>query len=64
MWLYFHLWIWFIYWGLLLRLPWRALVCPCEGQVWRWCSCLSSRGYGNTRFSGELAARTAGNLVL
>ena len=22
--------------GLLLRLLWRAWVCPCEGQVWRW----------------------------
>ena len=25
--------------SLLLRLPWRTWVCPCEGQVWRWCSC-------------------------
>ena len=31
-------------WGLLLRLPWRTWVCPCEGQGWRWCSCLGRRG--------------------
>ena len=35
----------------LLRLPWRAWVCPCEGQVWRWCSCLDCRGSGSTRYS-------------
>ena len=50
--------------GLLLRLPWRTWVCPCEGQVWRWCSCLGHRGSGSTRYSGELAARAAGNIVL
>ena len=32
---------------------------PCEGQVWRWCSCLGCRGSGRTRYSGELAARAA-----
>ena len=36
-----------IHWGLLLRLPWSTWVCPCEGQVWRWCSCW---------FSGVMAA--------
>ena len=50
--------------GLLLRLPWRTWVCPCEGQVCRWCSCLSCRGSGSTRYLGELAARAAGNIVL
>ena len=40
---------------MLLRLPWRTWVCPCEGQVWRWCSCLGRRGSGSTRCSGELA---------
>ena len=40
------------------------LVCPCEGQVWRWCGCLGHRGSGSTRYSGELAARAAGNIVL
>ena len=35
-----------------------------EGQVWRWCSCLGRRGSGSTRYSGELAARVAGNIVL
>ena len=48
----------------LLRLPWRAWVCPCECQVWRWFSCLGHRGSGSTRYSGELAARAAGNIVL
>ena len=59
LWFYFHLCTGVVHWGLLLRLPWRTWVCPCEGQVWRWCSCLVS-----TRYSGELAARAAGNLVL
>ena len=35
LWFYFHLWIWVVHWSLLLRLPWRTWVCPCEGQVWR-----------------------------
>ena len=56
--------MWVIHWGLLLRLPWRAWVCPSEGQVWRWGSCLGNRGSGSTRYSGELVARTAGNIVL
>ena len=53
-----------VHWGLLLRLPWRAWFCPCEGQVWRWCSCLGYRGSGSTRYSVGLAARAAGNTVL
>ena len=60
---YFHLCMWVVHWGLLLRLPWRAWVCSCEGQVWRWCSCLGHRGSGSTRYSGELVARAAGNIV-
>ena len=56
--------IWVIHWGLLLRLPWRTWVCPCEGQVWRWCSCFSHRDSGSTRYSGELGAKAAGNIVL
>ena len=64
LWFYFHLCMWFVHWDFLLRLPWRAWVCPCEGQVWRWCSCLSYRGSGITRYSEELAARAAGNIVL
>ena len=63
LWLYFYLWMWFVHRGLLLRLPLRTCVGPCEGQVWRWCSCLSHRGSGNTRCSGGLAARAAGNIV-
>ena len=50
--------------GLLLRLSWRTWVCPCEGHVWRWCSYLGRRGSGSTRYSGELASRAAGNIVL
>ena len=32
LWFYFHLCMWVLHWGLLLRLPWRTWVCPCEGQ--------------------------------
>ena len=46
-----------IHWGLLLRLPWRVWVCPCEGQVCRWCSGLGHRDSSNSRYSGGLAAR-------
>ena len=62
LWFYFHLWIWVVHWGLLLRLPWRTRVCLCE--VWRWCSCLGCRGSGTTMYSGELSTRAAGNIVL
>ena len=64
LWFYFHLCLWVVHWGLLLRLPWRSWVCPCEGQVWRWCSCLGRRGSGSTMYSGELAARAAGDIVV
>ena len=64
MWFYFYLCMWVVHWGLLPRLPWRTWVCPCEGQVWRWCSCLDLRGSGSTRDSVELAARAAENIVL
>ena len=50
--------------GLLLRLPWRTWVCPSEGQLWRWCSCLGHSGSGSTKYLGELSARTAENIVL
>ena len=56
--------MWVVYQGLLLRLSWRIWVCPSEGQVWRWCSCLGCRGTGSNRSSGELVARAAGNIVL
>ena len=59
LWFYFHLCLWVVRWDLQLRLPWRTWACPCEGQVWRWCSCLGRRGSGRTRYSGELAARAA-----
>ena len=50
--------------GLLLRLSWRTCICPCEGHVWRWYSCLGCRVSGRTRYSRELAAKEAGNIVL
>ena len=56
--------MWLVHWGLLLSQPWRTWVCRCEVQVWRWCSCLGRRGSGSTRYSGALAARAAGNIVL
>ena len=64
LWFYFHFCMWVVHWGLLLRLPWRTWVCPCEGQVWRRCSCLGLRGSDSTRYSGELVARAEGNIVL
>ena len=64
LWLYFHLSMWIVHWSLLLRLPWRTWVCPSEGQLWRWSSCLGHRGSGSTWDSGELVARAAGNMVL
>ena len=64
LWFYFHLCMWVVHWSLLLSLPWRAWVCPCEDQVWRWCSCLGCRDSGSTRYSGEMTARIAGNIVL
>ena len=64
LWFYLHLCMWVIHRGLLLKLPWRTWFCPRECQVWRWYSCLGSRGPGSTRYSGELVARAAVNLVL
>ena len=67
LWFYSHLCMGVVHWGLLLRLPWRTWVCPCESQVWRWCSCLGDRGSGSTRYSEGLVAmvaRAAGNIVL
>ena len=61
LWFYFYLCMWVVHWGLLLRLPWRTWVGPCE--VWRWCSYLGPWGSGSTKYSGELAARAAGNIV-
>ena len=64
LWFYFHLCMWVVHWGLLLRLPWRTWVCPSEGQVSKWCSCLGHRGSGSTRYSGGLVTTAAGNIVL
>ena len=49
LWFYFHLCMWVVHWGLLLKLPWRTWVCPCEGQGWRRCSCLGRRVSGSMR---------------
>ena len=49
--------MWVMHWVLLLRLPWKTWVCPYEGQVSKWYSCLGCRGSGNTRYSRELADR-------
>ena len=59
---YFHFCMSVVHWGLLLSLPWRTCICPCEGH--RWCHCLGLRGSGSTRYSGELAAMEAGNIVV
>ena len=32
--------------------------------MWRWCSCLGHRVSGSSRYSGGLAANSAGNIVL
>ena len=50
-----------VHWGLLMGLPWRAWVCPSEGQMWRSCGCLGRRGSGSTRYSGVLAAKGSRN---
>ena len=49
---------------MLLRLPWRTWACPSGDRVCRWGSCLNCRGPDSTSFSGELVARTAGNMAL
>ena len=40
LWFYFHLCMWAVHWGLLLRLPWRTWVCPlrarCGGGAAAW----------------------------
>ena len=33
-----------------------------EGQEWRWWNCLGCRSCDSTRYSGELAAKAAGNI--
>ena len=50
--------------GLLLTLPWRTWVCPCEGQLWRCFSFLGHMGSGRSRYSEKLMIRAAGNKVL
>ena len=64
LWFYLHLSMWVIHRGLPLRLTWRSWVCPNEGQVWRWHSCLGDRIPGSIRYSEELVAREVGNMML
>ena len=64
LWLYFHLYTWIVYWGLLLRLPWRTWVCPCEGQLWRCCSCLGCRDPSSTKCAETGTASTTGVMAL
>ena len=64
MWFYFHLYMWVVHWGLAPKAALEDLGLPCEGQVWRWSSCLGRRDSGSTRYSAGLAARAAGNIVL
>ena len=54
LWFYFHLCMRFVHGDLLLRLPCRTWVPPCEGQVLRLCSSLGHRCSGSTRYSGVL----------
>ena len=52
-----------VHWGLLLRLPWRAWVCPMRARCGGGAAACH-RGSGSTRCSGELEARAAGNISL
>ena len=61
MWFYFHLYMWVVHWGLLLRLPWRTWVCPSEGSMWKCCRCLGLQGLWQHQV--HLAARAAENIV-
>ena len=63
LWYYFHLCMWVVHWGLLLRVSCRTCVHPNDSQVCRWCSCLGRSGSGSSRYSGELASRAAGNIM-
>ena len=45
LWLYFHLCMWVVHWGLLLRLPWRTWVFSCEGPVLAVVKLLGLRGF-------------------
>ena len=63
LWFYLHFCMWVVQWVFLLRLPWTTWVCPYEGQVWRWCSCLSHKVLA-APFTQELVARASGNIVL
>ena len=51
LWFYFLLYIWVICWGLAPEAALEGLVCPCEGLMWKWCSCLGRRGSGSTKSS-------------
>ena len=56
--------MWVIHTSSLLRLPWRTRVCPGEGWMWRWSSCLDHRDSGSTTYAGEPVAKAAWDMVL
>ena len=57
LWFYLHLCTWVIHCCLLLRLPWRNAPVSTMGAD-------GAVASGSTRYSGELAARATGNIVL
>ena len=63
LWFYFHLCMWVVPWGLLLRLSWRLGLDPvrarCGGGAVAWVTVVLAACY-----SRELVARAAGNIVL
>ena len=61
LWFYLHLCMWVFHRSLLLRLCWRAWVCPSEDWVWRWYSCLDHGDPSRARYAGELMSRGTGD---
>jgi len=55
--------MWVIHRSLFPRLPWRIWVCHSEGWVWRRCSSLNHNDPGKTRYTGDPAARGAGDMM-
>ena len=61
---YFHFYMWVVHWGLAPEASLEGLGLPLWGPGVEVCSCLGHRGFGSTRYSGGLAARVVGNIVL
>ena len=64
MWFYFHLWIWVVHWGLLLRLPWRTWVCPVRARYGGGAAAWFARVLAAPGTQGGLVARAPGNIAL